>query len=417
VLEYYSQIWIGDGKLMGTGMVVGDGGSGDGVRGITGGGSGLPAPSSPAGVSADAKNGFGVFARSDVGAAVYGVSGSQAGVGGESTGFDGVYGATHSASHAGVSGHAQGGPGVFGDSKSGVGVQGSSVSGRGVWGSSIGASGVCGQSANNDGVYGESHTAGSAGVNGTSQSGTGVFGKSTDGEGVHGETTSTVHPAVVGVQFNAASTGAGVYGEHKGTGIGVFGKSVDGEAVHGETTSASHPAVVGIQYNPNSTGAGVYGEHKGNGPAGYFKGDVIVTGDVVLVGADCAEQFEVTGDAFPGAVMVFDDSERLLLCTEPYDRRVAGVISGANSYRPGIILNGREPAADRCPIALIGRVFCKVDASFGAIQAGDLLTTSPNPGHAMKADDSSKAFGATLGKALRPLSEGKDLIPILVALQ
>ena len=32
----------------------------------------------------------------------------------------------------------------------------------------------------------------------------------------------------------------------------------------------------------------------------------------------------------PGMVMVFDDSERLSACTEPYDRRVAGVVSGAN---------------------------------------------------------------------------------------
>jgi hypothetical protein len=48
---------------------------------------------------------------------------------------------------------------------------------------------------------------------------------------------------------------------------------------------------------------------------------------------------------------------------------------------------------------------------------GDLLTTSPTPGHAMKADDPLKAFGAVIGKALRPLDEGEGLIPILIALQ
>lgn len=35
----------------------------------------------------------------------------------------------------------------------------------------------------------------------------------------------------------------------------------------------------------------------------------------------------------------------------------------------------------------------------------------------MKASDSVKAFGAVIGKALRPLGAGQGLIPILVALQ
>jgi hypothetical protein len=70
----------------------------------------------------------------------------------------------------------------------------------------------------------------------------------------------------------------------------------------------------------------------------------------------------------------------------------------------------------RRPIALIGKVYCKVDASFGAIAAGDLLTTSPTPGHAMKSADSAKSFGTTLGKALRSWADGKGLIPVLVAL-
>jgi len=48
---------------------------------------------------------------------------------------------------------------------------------------------------------------------------------------------------------------------------------------------------------------------------------------------------------------------------------------------------------------------------------GDLLTTSPTPGHAMRADDPGRAFGAVLGKALRPLADGQGLVPILVALQ
>ena len=59
----------------------------------------------------------------------------------------------------------------------------------------------------------------------------------------------------------------------------------------------------------------------------------------------------------------------------------------------------------------------KGDASFGAVATGDLLTTSATPGHAMKTGDALQAFGAVIGKAMRPLAQGRELVPILVALQ
>jgi len=65
----------------------------------------------------------------------------------------------------------------------------------------------------------------------------------------------------------------------------------------------------------------------------------------------------------------------------------------------------------------MGKVYCKVDAQYSAIGVGDLLTTSETPGHAMKAIDPLKAFGAVIGKALRPLQSGQGTIPVLVALQ
>lgn len=85
------------------------------------------------------------------------------------------------------------------------------------------------------------------------------------------------------------------------------------------------------------------------------------------------------------------------------------MVSGAGGYKPGIVLDKQESDNVRKPIALVGKVFCKVDARYGAIEVGDLLTTSPTPGHAMKADDLLKALGAMLGKALRPLAEGQGL--------
>jgi hypothetical protein len=61
-------------------------------------------------------------------------------------------------------------------------------------------------------------------------------------------------------------------------------------------------------------------------------------------------------------------------------------------------------------------VVCKVDADVAPIKPGDLLTTSATKGHAQKVDDSSKAAGALLGKALGSLKTGKGTIPVLVTL-
>jgi hypothetical protein len=119
----------------------------------------------------------------------------------------------------------------------------------------------------------------------------------------------------------------------------------------------------------------------------------------------------------PGAVMVLDENGVLRASDKSYDKKVAGVISGAGDYRPGLILDRHESSSGRLPVALVGKVYCKVDAAFGAIEVGDLLTTSPTPGHAMKATDQLKAFGSVIGKAMQPFESGRGLIPILIALQ
>jgi hypothetical protein len=89
---------------------------------------------------------------------------------------------------------------------------------------------------------------------------------------------------------------------------------------------------------------------------------------------------------------------------------VAGVISGAGNNKP-------ESSKNRMLIALLGKVYCKVDANYGAIKVGDLLTTFPTLGHAMKVTNPLKAFGAVIGMALQHLDEGQGLVPILIPLQ
>ncbi|MEP7112411.1 MAG: hypothetical protein ABI862_04030 [Ilumatobacteraceae bacterium] len=141
-------------------------------------------------------------------------------------------------------------------------------------------------------------------------------------------------------------------------------------------------------------------------------------GDIILRNADCAEEFDTsTPAAEPGTVMVIADDESLAPCSRAYDRRVAGVVSGAGDFRPAIVLDRRQQCEPRLPIALVGKVYCRVDADVDAIEIGDLLTSSARPGHAMKASDPTRTPGAVIGKALRPLAAGCGMIPILVALQ
>jgi hypothetical protein len=148
----------------------------------------------------------------------------------------------------------------------------------------------------------------------------------------------------------------------------------------------------------------------------HVAGDAWATGTFQSVGGDCSEQFPVKTYAEPGSVMIMTEDGQLEPSSATYDKRAAGVVSGAGGLSPGIVLNGGG-GEGRQPIALSGRVFCKVDAGSCAVQVGDLLTTSSTPGHAMAATDQTRAYGTVIGKALAPLPYGTGLIPILVSLQ
>lgn len=143
------------------------------------------------------------------------------------------------------------------------------------------------------------------------------------------------------------------------------------------------------------------------------------SGDIMLKNADCAEEIEIDDiDAVePGTVAVIENENRLKTGNQEYDKRVAGVISCAGQFKPGIILDKRYDSKNKVPLALMGKVFCKVDADYVPIQVGNILTTSLTPGYAMKAFEPMKSVGTVIGKALRKLNSGKGLIPFLVTLQ
>jgi hypothetical protein len=139
-------------------------------------------------------------------------------------------------------------------------------------------------------------------------------------------------------------------------------------------------------------------------------------------GADIAEPFAVTQTEImqPGMVLIIDPDNcgSLKIAERAYDRCVAGIVSGAGDIEPGLIMSrSTDTAPGEHPVALSGRVYCWADASYGSIRAGDLLTTSYTPGHAMKVSDYAQAQGAVIGKAMSSLEQGKGLVLVLVSLQ
>ena len=154
---------------------------------------------------------------------------------------------------------------------------------------------------------------------------------------------------------------------------------------------------------------------------GRISTDRVIT-DVLEItgGSDLAEPFASGEDEEiePGTIMVIGADGRLEVADRPSDVRVAGVVSGGNGIRTGITLTqeGREVDGD-VAIALTGRTYCKADASFGSIRPGDFLTTSSNPGHAMRVASRERSAGAILGKALSSLETGTGYVLVLVNLQ
>ncbi len=342
------------------------------------------------GVHGDSTTSRGVVGTSKDFHGVFGTSTNNVGVAAESQNAEAINALSHSANHAAiVSINDANGVGIQGRSGGNVGVVGESDTGRGVMGISNGNLGVSGESQLFPGVRG--HSVNGRGTEGFSDTLEGVVGISKQSTGVLGI---------------SEASGAGVLGQRKrgvvgesDTFQGVFGHSRANAGVVGE--SEEFDGVFGMS---KKDGGGVSVQVTGGRLAGFFEGDVEVTGDIRLTNADCAEDFDVSGadKVEPGTVMVLGNEGALSESQRAYDKRVAGVISGAGTYKPGIVLDKKETSGNRQAVALMGKVFCKVDAQFGAIEVGDLLTTSPTPGHAMKTSDPIKAFGAVIGKALRP---------------
>ncbi len=356
-------------------------------------------------------------AAGETGRGVYGTV-----AGGQARGVEGYAANSGSLVHYGGYFKANGdnGVGVYGDSDDGTAVHGKSTNGHGVHGQSVDSNGVCGESTYGQGVYGKHNGSDNYGYlggalhgvegGGLSGNGIGVFGWSNaaNGKGVFGWSNYDGEGAIAVYGYASSSNDVTNYG-------GYF--TADGNYGYGGYFNATGTESTGIVAS-----GGLY--------AAQFHGDVLITTGRVTTpvleitgGSDVSEQFEIgseSGEAKAGMVVCIDAANpgNLVVSSKAYDRRVAGIISGAGGVKPGMLMGQKGTEADgEHPVALTGRVYCQADASNGPIEPGDLLTSSETAGHAMKVTNYDKAQGAILGKAMTPLVVGQGLVLVLVNLQ
>ncbi|WP_419623191.1 hypothetical protein, partial [Thiolapillus sp.] len=211
--------------------------------------------------------------------------------------------------------------------------------------------------------------------------------------------------------------------------------SIEGEEAPGDGAQIlmyNTSGVQTLQIDSDSTTAGGYIQlYDSAGHAtitldGETGGDGRITTQELAItgGSDLSEQFDINAPKTPveaGMLVSIDPQNpgKLIPSDEPYDRKVAGIVSGAGGVKPGMMMGQNGTIANgEYPVALSGRVYALADTSEGGeIKPGDLLTTSRIPGYAMKATDAEKRSGAVIGKAMTSLKTKKGLVLVLVSLQ
>lgn len=220
--------------------------------------------------------------------------------------------------------------------------------------------------------------------------------------------------------METGSVGIGTNGPHNRLVVGTSNGDMDrmpaaDEAIVVGTSSSAAGTRTGIIFDTNGRNAGGVIMEKVSGgsnedhrmrffvtregdPASHEYLTITETGIVqvpvleIRGGSDLAEPFEMS-HAEPlsaGALVVIDKDNpgKLKLAIEPYDKRVAGVISGAGGVNPGLTLQQEGVLAGGQHVALTGKVYALATAANGAIEPGDLLTTSK---HSRPCDESNRS--------------------------
>ncbi len=264
-----------------------------------------------------------------------------------------------------------------------------------------------------------------------------LLARAEDAQGVWGESKN--YNGVNGISTGGTSAANGVYGETNSIFMGeagVFGHSTDAASgVIGYNSFAGLNGFGGRFESHNSYGVYCLTSRADKNYGLYTPDNVYIGGKIDLNGVVdpvIGERFEFDPEEEleAGDVMVIEKkSQYITRCTEANDTKVLGIIGPDVDVQNGEVMvitfgnRGAQPVPDadgRIEERTVIKV--KVDAAYGAIERGDLLTTSPTPGHAMKAVpvdvDGTKIYrpGTIIGKAMESLDSGTGIIEVFVLL-
>jgi hypothetical protein len=224
---------------------------------------------------------------------------------------------------------------------------------------------------------------------------------------------STVYQFNPGMYVDTLQTNSpGVYAYTHGDNSQGFAATTSGSGSPGLNVYTAGPNSKGVDAT-SAQSYGVYGHTaRSDQKYGIYTPDYLFAKGTQVPSSDVAEYMPVTENVTPGTVLVIGEDGKLETSATAYDTGIAGIVSTA----PGVTLGTKEGGnPGEQIIAVAGRVPCKADTSNGPIHPRDLLTTSRNPGYAMKA--TNPQVGTVLGKAMGTLESGTGTIEVLVTLQ
>jgi hypothetical protein len=242
---------------------------------------------------------------------------------------------------------------------------------------------------------------------------TGIAANSRGSSGSYGMVGHSTHVGMRGQSSGRDGNGAGVIGVCRFGAGGVFSSE------HGYSLIADGSGKLIGDFDGNLN-------LMGDGKALLVKGDAEFHGRLIIKGGNEAgdfpagfvEFFEVDEVEYvsPGDILVVSEAGGGILSKsrKSYSTSVIGIVSG----NPYISVNNSGKEEKIYPIALSGKVLCKVDARNKPVNPGDLIVASDVAGCGMAGRiDSFDKIGSVLGKALDRLDDGVDLIPVFITHQ
>ena len=236
--------------------------------------------------------------------------------------------------------------------------------------------------------------------------------------------TATNAIKIGGVTVNTSGIVSGQYLKYDGTSFVSSNVSIAGMVTNNYNGAVTLNSILSVAGMLKANGSILV--NGSSSASGNIQADnIVVSGKVttnalaITGGSDLAELFDIDSPTIvePGTVVVIDPSTvgGLKVSSTAYDKKVVGVVSGANGINPGLIMTQTGSLADgQYPVAMTGRAWVKCDTSNQSIEPGDMLTTSSLAGHAMKAIDTDLSRGAVIGKAMSGLEKGKQGMVLVI---